>query len=66
MEKARQEIDSVVGRSRPGGIFIDYHLGLEEEAVLDMDEGPGRTLPRAHSLVCIPVSRPSPFLAVKR
>ncbi|KAJ6316707.1 hypothetical protein OIU78_019899 [Salix suchowensis] len=65
MEKARQEIDSVVGRSRPvpesdianlpylqatGGIFIDYHLRLEEEAVLDMDEGPGRTLPRAHSL----------------
>lgn len=28
---------------------------------VDMDEGPGLTLPRAHPLICVPVIRLDPF-----
>ncbi|KAJ9181141.1 hypothetical protein P3X46_009304 [Hevea brasiliensis] len=31
---------------------------------VDMEEGPGLTLPRAHSLVCFPVARLSPILSI--
>ncbi|KAI5560453.1 hypothetical protein POPTR_016G049900v4 [Populus trichocarpa] len=42
---------------------FEWKVGDGECGTVDMDEGPGLTLPRAHSLVCIPVSRPCPFLA---
>ena len=32
-----------------------------ENAVVDMDERPGLTAPRAHDLVCVPIARLSPL-----
>ncbi|GMY14148.1 cytochrome P450 93A3-like [Fagus crenata] len=31
------------------------------EGIVDMEEGPGITLPRAHPLICVPVARLKPF-----
>ncbi|KAI9176819.1 hypothetical protein LWI28_007557 [Acer negundo] len=36
--------------------------GGGSEISVDMEEGAGLTLPRAHSLVCNPVARLTPFL----
>ncbi|KAF3442608.1 hypothetical protein FNV43_RR16524 [Rhamnella rubrinervis] len=35
--------------------------GGDDHDLVDMEEGPGLTLPRAHPLVCVPVTRLSPF-----
>ncbi|KAF3442610.1 hypothetical protein FNV43_RR16526 [Rhamnella rubrinervis] len=35
--------------------------GDHDSAVVDMEEGPGLTLPRAHSLICLPLARLSPL-----
>lgn len=36
----------------------------EINGTVDMEEGPGLTLPRAHSLVCFPVARLRPILSI--
>ena len=33
-----------------------------KENIVDMEEGPGLTLPRAHPLVCVPLTRLNPIL----
>lgn len=43
---------------------FEWKVGDGENGTVDMDEGPGLTLPRARSLVCVPVSRPCSFLAI--
>ncbi|XP_008240968.1 PREDICTED: cytochrome P450 93A3-like [Prunus mume] len=37
--------------------------GGNGSGIVDMEEGPGLTLPRAHPLVCVPVARLNPFLS---
>ncbi|XP_058106528.1 cytochrome P450 93A3-like [Magnolia sinica] len=40
---------------------FDWTVGISgESATVDMTEGPGMTLPRAHPLVCVPVARANP------
>ncbi|XP_058071379.1 cytochrome P450 93A3-like [Magnolia sinica] len=40
---------------------FDWTVGIGgESATVDMTEGPGLTLPRAHPLVCVPVARSNP------
>lgn len=41
---------------------FEWKVGDGEAEKVDMNEGPGLTLPRAHSLVCFPVARLSPTL----
>ncbi|KAI7991152.1 3,9-dihydroxypterocarpan 6A-monooxygenase [Camellia lanceoleosa] len=40
---------------------FEWKVGNGGNGTVDMEEGPGLTLPRAHPLVCVPVARLSPF-----
>ncbi|XP_065856384.1 cytochrome P450 93A2-like [Euphorbia lathyris] len=43
---------------------FEWKVGDGENGIVDMEEGPGLTLPRAHPLVCFPVARRSPLLSI--
>lgn len=43
---------------------FELKVGDGGNGAVDMEEGPGLTLPRAHSLVCTPVARLSPFPSI--
>ncbi|EEF29985.1 cytochrome P450, putative [Ricinus communis] len=43
---------------------FEWRVGDSENGTVDMEEGPGLTLPRAHSLVCFPAVRLSPLLSI--
>lgn len=43
---------------------FELKVGDGGDGTVDMEEGPGLTLPRAHSLVCTPVARLSPFPSI--
>ncbi|KDP24588.1 hypothetical protein JCGZ_25504 [Jatropha curcas] len=43
---------------------FEWRVGDGENSTVDMEEGPGLTLPRANSLVCFPVARLTPFLSI--
>ena len=40
---------------------FEWKVGEEGKGVVDMEEGPGMALPRAHPLLCVPVARSSPL-----
>ncbi|WVY98187.1 hypothetical protein V8G54_030338 [Vigna mungo] len=41
---------------------FEWKVGQDGKGVVDMEEGPGMALPRAHPLLCLPVVRFSSFL----
>lgn len=41
---------------------FEWKVGEDGKGVVDMEEGPGMALPRAHPLLCLPVVRFSSFL----
>ncbi|XP_038718382.1 3,9-dihydroxypterocarpan 6A-monooxygenase-like [Tripterygium wilfordii] len=43
---------------------FDWKVSDGENGFVDMEEGPGLTLPRANSLVCVPVPRFNPFPSI--
>lgn len=43
---------------------FELKFGDEGNGPVDMDEGPGLSLPRANSLVCVPVARLNPFPSI--
>ncbi|XP_031259469.1 3,9-dihydroxypterocarpan 6A-monooxygenase-like [Pistacia vera] len=43
---------------------FELKVGYGENDIVDMEEGPGLTLRRAHSLVCTPVARLTPFPSI--
>jgi len=43
---------------------FDWKVGDGDQFTVDMEEGPGISLPRAHPLVCVPVARFSPFPSI--
>ncbi|XP_024031106.1 cytochrome P450 93A3 [Morus notabilis] len=40
---------------------FEWKVDGKDGPVIDMQEGPGLTLPRAHPLICVPISRLSPL-----
>ncbi|TKY53285.1 3,9-dihydroxypterocarpan 6A-monooxygenase [Spatholobus suberectus] len=43
---------------------FEWKVGEEEDGMVDMEEGPGMALPRAHPLLCVPLARLHPFAKV--